>query len=237
MNLRRWPAATGRWLLNNRLSTRIIELLDSRSSNRMNELGAIAAAVEFTQINKVRGDYLEFGLWQGKTFSYAHRMKRRYRVEDMLLWGFDSFQGLPPIDDERDNIWQGGDFRCSEPELRRILRRKGLDEREYRLVPGYYHESLDNRAHLQLEGRSAAIVYIDCDLYDSTVQVLNFVARYLVNGTIVCFDDYYCYKAAPDQGEQQALSEFLRANPGFRFLPWLDYCPVGKAFIVRVAGA
>jgi O-methyltransferase len=101
----------------------------------------IAQAFEYQAINEVKGDYLEFGLYRGRTFCYAHRMKHRYGRKDMLLWGFDSFQGLPPIDGSRDNIWAQGEFSCNESELRRILRRNGLTEEEYRLVPGYYEDS------------------------------------------------------------------------------------------------
>jgi hypothetical protein len=223
----------GRWLANTRPVTR---LLDLRAEARVREGGMLAAAFQYKQINRVAGDYLEFGLWQGKTFSHAHRLRRRYRVKDMELWGFDSFAGLPEIDDASDNVWAKGDFACSEAQFRRLLRRRGIAEHEYHLVPGFYKDSLNEAVHERLAGRCAAIVYIDCDLYASTVDVLRFVARYLVNGTVVCFDDFfYCYKAAPDQGEQRALAEFLSDHKEYTFIPWMDYCPVGKAFIVRVA--
>jgi hypothetical protein len=55
-----------------------------------------------------------------------------------------------------------------------------------------------------------------------------------VNGSIVCFDDYYHFKASPDQGEQRALREYLLRHPEINLLPYLDYCPTGKSFIVRV---
>jgi len=223
----------GRRLLDAPTSSQLVRFLDIRSENRMRELGMIATAFEFQAIDGIRGDYLEFGLYRGRTFCHAYRMKRRYGRRDMLLWGFDSFQGLPQIEDHRDNVWSSDQFSCSEAELRRILRRDGLTNQEYRLVSGYYEESLDSRAHEKLDGRTAAIVYVDCDLYESTRVVLNFVARYLGNGTVVCFDDYYCYKGAPDQVEQRALAEFLAAMPEYQFIPWFDYCPVGKSFIIR----
>lgn len=202
----------------------------------MCEPGVLAAAFEFVEINGLHGDYLEFGLWRGKTFTYAHQLKGRYRQKDMLLWGFDSFEGLPKIDDEKDNVWSEGQFRCGEHEFREILRRAGVAEGDFRLIKGFYDRSLNDAVHQQLDGRVAAIVYVDCDLYESTACVLNFVARYLVNGTIVCFDDWHCYRSAPDQGEQRALAEFMARHPQYTFMPWLDYCPVGKAFIVRIAG-
>jgi O-methyltransferase len=212
---------------------RLIEVFDHRSDNRMSELGMLGQAFEFKSINGVDGDYFEFGLWRGRTFCYAHRMKRRYRQHSMKLWGFDSFRGLPDIDDRRNNIWSKGAYACGEPELRRILHRNGFAKEEYQLVPGFYSESLNDNLRLELQGRKAAIVYIDCDLYESAAQVLAFIHPYLVTGTIVCFDDFYCYKGCPDQGEQRALSEFLQAHNELKFTPYLDYAPVGKSFIVR----
>ena len=70
----------------------------------------IAQAFEFKKINGVEGDYFEFGLWQGKTFVYAHKMMRRYEIKDMKLRGFDSFEGLPAHENSQDNIWREGQF-------------------------------------------------------------------------------------------------------------------------------
>ena len=220
-------------ILDSRVALRTLEVLDVRSANRMSELGMIRQAFEFKAINRVSGDYFEFGLWKGKTFCYAHNMKRRFRQEDMMLFGFDSFQGLPETDDQKDNVWCTGAFACGEKELRQILYRNRFQNKEYELVGGFYEESLNEALHQRLSGRKAAIVYVDCDLYTSTVQVLNFIRRYLVNGSIVCFDDFFHYKGARDQGEQKALSEFLQAHLDIEFIPYMHYSPLGKSFIVR----
>ena len=222
-----------RGILDSRVALRMMEVLDARSANRMSELGMIRQAFEFKAINQVNGDYFEFGLWKGKTFCYAHSMKRRFRQKGMMLIGFDSFQGLPETDDSKDNIWDRGAFACSENELRQILHRNRFQNEEYELVGGFYEESLNEALHARLFEKKAAIIYIDCDLYISTIQVLNFIHRYLVNGSIVCFDDFFSYKGAPDQGEQKALLEFLQAHPDIEFIPYMNYSPVGKSFIVR----
>ena len=222
-----------RRVLDSQVVLRAIDVIDRRSANRMSELGMISQAFEFKAINQVEGDYFEFGLWRGRTFCYAHRMKHRYRQFDMMLFGFDSFQGLPETDDQKDNIWCKGAFACRENELRHILRRNGFQSDEYELVAGYYKDSLNESLHQRLSSRKAAIVYIDCDIYTSTIQALDFIHRYLVNGSIVCFDDFFNYKGARDQGEQKALSEFLQANPHIKFIPYFNYSPLGKSFIVR----
>jgi O-methyltransferase len=226
-------AALAKRVADSRPVLRVVEVFDRRSDNRMTELGMLSQAFEFIKINGVDGDYFEFGLWRGKTFTYAHRMKKRFRIPEMMFWGFDSFQGLPRTDDAKDNIWSQNQFACSEPELRKILRRNGFRDNEYRLVPGFYKDSLNDNLHRHLANRHAAIVYVDCDLYTSAAAVLAFIRHYLVTGTIVCFDDFYNYKGSPDHGEQKAVTEFLREHPNFMFLPYLDYSPLGKSFIVQ----
>lgn len=213
---------------------RIIEVLDRRSDNRMTELGMLSQAFEFAKINEVPGDYFEFGLWRGKTFGYAHRMKQRYGRHEMKLWGFDSFQGLPATGEHSDNIWYEGQFACTRPEFETILASRGIRQPEYELIEGFYNESLNEDTHQRLNGRKAAVIYVDCDLYDSTIQVLNFIQSYIVNGSIICFDDFYNYKGDPAQGEQKALAEFTQQQPQLHFIPYFDYAPLGKSFICRL---
>jgi O-methyltransferase len=215
---------------------RITEVFDRRCENRIAEFGVIAHAMEFAKINGVEGDYFEFGIWQGKTFKYAHKMRRRYALKNMTLRGFDSFQGLPSHADSKDSVWYAGQFAYSRDELERDLRASGFAPDDYELVAGYYDDSLNDDLVRRLMAKKvkAAVVYIDCDLYESTCAVLKFVVHFLQNGTIVCFDDYYNYRGAKDQGEARALGEFLRENPHIEFIPYVVYAPLGQSFIARV---
>jgi O-methyltransferase len=212
---------------------RLLRRLDGLMENQFAERGMVAQAFAFAHLNGIRGDYLEFGLWRGRTFLHAWRMKRLYRLNTMHLWGFDSFAGLPEVEPASGEIWSTGQFACSEPEFRSILARNGVRPEDFTLVPGFYETSLDDALHAAMAGKTAAIVYVDCDLYKSTVPVLAFLERYLTDGTIVCFDDFYCYRGRPDEGEQRALAEFLEANPAIEFQRFLTYCPAGQSFIVH----
>ncbi len=223
-------------ILNSHLVLRILQIFDRRMENLMTEFGMIAQAFVFKKINQVEGDYFEFGLWKGKTFLYAHRMRRFNGFTDMKLRGFDSFEGLPAHEDTADNIWKEGQFTCGEDDFRKIMQKNGVRKDSYELVKGFYSESLTPKLVDGLKGVKAAIIYIDCDLYESTRDVLKFVEKFLVNGTIVCFDDFYNNRGAPDQGEARALNEFLKNNPKLTFIPYFDYSPLGKSFIVRLDG-
>lgn len=220
-------------LLNSDLVLRVLEVIDRRSENRMTEFGMLAQAFEFAKINGISGDYFEFGVWRGKTFCYARKMARRYRYGPVKFFAFDSFKGLPAVANDRFEVWSTGQFTCSSNEFCRILHQNGFTPEEYELVPGFYGHSLNGElvARLQAQKVKASIIYIDCDLYESTVPVLDFILDFLQSGTILCFDDFYNYRGLPGYGEQRALTEFEARNSQVRLFPYMPYSPLGMSFI------
>jgi hypothetical protein len=214
----------------------VVRAFDLVSYNRLGRRGMLDQAFEFVAVNQVPGDYFEFGVWRGTTFSFAHRLKRKMGPK-MKMWAFDSFEGLPPVDDTKFNVFTQGEYSCSEAEFRTILRRHGVRNEEYEIVRGYYQDSLNEDLHRRMSGAHAAIVWIDCDLYISTKPALDFLSQYLIDGTVVCFDDYYFYRGSPDQGEQRAIREFLAEHTDIHFTPYLDFAPTGKSFLVHLTGA
>jgi hypothetical protein len=89
-----------------------------------------------------------------------------------------------------------------------------------RTVKGFYEESLTDELAASLLPRQAAIIYVDCDLYKSTVPVLAFIRPFLQIGTLIAFDDWNCFFARPDHGQRRAWREFRDANPDLRFEPF-----------------
>jgi len=64
------------------------------------------------------------------------------------------------------------------------------EEQTLKLIPGFYSDSLPT---LEVESlRPAAILDIDCDLYSSTYEVLDFMATnsLIKPGTIIIYDDW-----------------------------------------------
>jgi O-methyltransferase len=224
-----------RRFLNHPLMLRLVEVFDRRSENRNTEFGMLAQCFEFCKINEIKGDYFEFGVWRGKTFDYARTMARRYSYGPLVFRGFDSFQGLPQVPDRSHEIWSEGQFTCSRIEFEEILRKKGFQTDDYALVEGFYAQSLTPALSEQLrqKGVKASIIYVDCDLYESTRDVLAFIPPFLQQGTILCFDDFYNYRGRSDEGEQRAFKEFCAQHTEFTFSPYIHYSPLGMSFICQ----
>lgn len=196
----------------------------------------IETAFGFARNNGVDGDYLEFGVFQGRTFSDAWDAARRYGMEDMRLHAFDSFRGLPePGAADRGGGFSGGQFHCTRERFERFLRRRRVDMSRVSIHEGMFDDTLAEPGCLRKLGiRRASIVWIDCDLYDSTVPVLRALSDVLVDGAILVFDDWYCFKGRSDRGEQRACREWLEANPRFSLVEYQKFHWAGASFIVHV---
>ena len=78
----------------------------------------------------------------------------------------------------------------------------------------------------------AGLIHIDVDLYSSTIDILNFIAPLLKVGSVMIFDDWYCFPPGSNKGEAKALNEFLRQNPSYKMEEWKAYSTFGKSFFV-----
>ena len=192
-----------------------------------------AKTMRFLSFNQVKGDYLEFGCHGGMTFELAHKQKHLAGL-NLKLYGFDSFKGLPKPNGIDVHIqWREGDFSINMKDFIEKLKMAGIKENEYVLIPGFYEDSLKINPPEKLGLKNAAFVYIDCDLYESTVPVLNYVLPVLQTGTIVAFDDFYCFNGDPERGGQLALKEFLMKNLEVKMIDYLNFGWHGKSFIAK----
>ena len=201
-------------------------------------LGAISSAMARLAAEGPAGDYYGFGLYRGYTFWHAQGAADGAGIEGMRFFGFDSFAGLPDVkgEDRRAGIFIPGDYACTREAVERELAVRGFDWSRGVLIEGYFDASLTESIKGDHRMGPAALVMIDCDLYQSTVPVLAFLADALQDGTIMLFDDWYCFGEAKDQGEPRAFNEFLTAHQEWRADDLMDFGIYGKAFVMHPSG-
>jgi hypothetical protein len=118
--------------------------------------------------------YLEFGVYRGRTLRY---WTTQLGLPGARFVGFDSFEGLP--EDWQPNAPRGA-FSVGPPPQ--------IDDPRVSFVVGWFDQTLPSwepPPHDQL------IVNIDCDLYSSTMCVLDWLGPRLRPGTLVYFDDLF----------------------------------------------
>lgn len=177
--------------------------------------------------------YYEFGMYKGFSFWFAEQIAREYTDSNFRFLGFDSFQGLPrPQLDVEARVFDEGDFRGSYEIVTGNLRKYKADLTRMRLYEGFYSEHLFDQLRKKEQFPPISICLIDVDLYESCVPVLEFIKEYLVEGSILLFDDYNQLGANDNAGERRALIEFEKRNPGFKKEHLFDYGWEGVAFRV-----
>lgn len=190
-------------------------------------------AFKALSFNGIEGDYVEFGCWGGRTFAIAYEEARRHG-HPATLWAFDSFEGLPTQQTDADDhpVWLAGNLATSEADFLAICAAKGIPRERFRVVPGYYEDSLPA---LGTSGApiDIALAYIDCDLYSSTKTVLEFLLPRLKHGMIIAFDDYFCWSQSQISGERKAQLEIFTDESPWSLLPYVQFGWHGQSFIVE----
>ncbi len=161
------------------------------------------------------GDYLEFGVYNGSTLAIMHDLLERRGRGGSRLFGFDSFEGLPPEANVQDNnIWMSGQYRCPEDFARDFLTERGVDWQRVALIKGWFSDTCKPSTKVQYKMTKAGIIMIDSDLYSSAVEALAFCEPMIGQHALIVFDEYY--PGGRDDrflGEEKAFAEFLEAHP------------------------
>lgn len=205
----------------------------SRSNKKKQAMGYMFPSMKTWR--KSDGDYLEFGVYRGRAFLAAYENAVLHKMDDMRFFAFDSFEGLPALGeaDAAHGHFHQGQYACSIEEFRSILSKANVDESRIRVIPGFFDASLTEETRASLGVRRIAIGWIDCDLYESTVPVLDFITPLITTGTFLAFDDWHSFGADPYAGQIRAVREWLERNPSITLEHYRDFGHSGRIFLVQ----
>lgn len=226
---------------------------EQQTSDWRRKANVLETAIDFVISNNISGDYLEFGVYRGRSFAHAykyfHCLLRRYfesrgeelsdyrrQVEKMRFIAFDSFAGLPVVaQDDLPLHWRGAAaMKCPKDIFSHNIEKAGVVLSDVRIVEGYFEKSLTDACRSSHQLTAGAIFHINCDLYESTVQVLDFITPLIQDGSVLAFDDWFYYRGHPDRGERGAFGQWLKNNPGFTASELCKSYPA-TAFIINLA--
>lgn len=213
-----------------------LDQLEYRSVNR--RFYAVDQLAEFLVGAEIPGDYLEFGVYKGTTFIYAYK-RLSYLFGDMRFFAIDSFEGLPEpagrdaLSGYTSNFHEG-EFKCDLRSFSQNLKLAGIDMNRVITVRGWFDNTLIPEKAKDYGVDKIAVAWIDCDLYESTVPVLQFITAHLSTGSVILFDDWRCYRNQPDFGEQRACREWIERNPNISLHELFSFGWNGIAFTVEL---
>ncbi|WP_298356668.1 TylF/MycF/NovP-related O-methyltransferase [Rhodoblastus sp.] len=155
--------------------------------------------------SNVPGDIVETGVWRGGASIMARAVLKAHDVRDRKVILADSFAGLPPPDESLFPADAGSTFHefpelaVSLEEVQDNFRRFGLLDEQVVFVKGWFKDTMPT-----LPTEKIAILRLDGDMYESTIQPLEQLYDRVSTGGWIIVDDYAIIPAC-----KAAVTDFL----------------------------
>lgn len=154
-----------------------LSLLDRFRAERI--YNAVVQAIELP------GNYIEFGSCNGG-ISLMIGYVLKSRSSNKKIYICDSFQGLPAPNRKYDKAYEKGEFLSSMNRLKKNIRNLGLEK--YCIVKkGWFSDTFKSFD----KSSKFCFAHIDCDLYEPTLECIQFIYPKLCFNGLMMFDDYY----------------------------------------------
>lgn len=178
----------------------------------LKRLDNVRFCVEDALAQGVPGDLMETGVWRGGTVIFMRAILKAHGVTDRTVWAADSFAGLPLPNahkyphDEGLNFTVFKELAVSLEEVQDNFRAYGLLDEQVRFLKGWFSDTLPGAAVRRL-----AVLRLDGDLYESTMDALVHLYPKVQKGGYVIVDDYgdiaACRQAVGDYRAAQGVTE------------------------------
>lgn len=153
----------------------------------------------------IKGDFIETGVWRGGATILMRAFLKAYDVRNRTVWVADSFQGLPKPSqktstiDLKDHLWTYSQLSVSLDEVKNNFSKYGLLDKQVKFLEGWFKDTLPKAPIKKL-----ALIRLDSDMYESTMDALTALYPKLSVGGYVIVDDY-CLPAC-----RQAIRDFIK---------------------------
>jgi len=159
----------------------------------------------------IPGDFIETGVWRGGACIFARGIFAAWNDTTRRVFVADSFQGLPKPDadkypDDQGDAHHDLDYlRVSKEQVARNFERFNLLDDRVVFLNGWFNDTLPTLPSEQL-----AVIRLDGDMYESTMDGFNNLYHKLSPGGFCIIDDYFlpnCAKAVQDYRTQHNITE------------------------------
>lgn len=149
--------------------------------------------------------YVEFGCYNGTSLITVNKVFDYLKIQINQYYAFDSFKGLPKLSEQDDTIFQEGLYSYDKKQFLNNLNSNKFPTEKLTIFEGFFSDTFKSINKTKL--KKFDIIMLDCDLYSSTKQALNFSFDLLNNNAILIFDDWF--SSQENQGQQKAFKEFI----------------------------
>jgi O-methyltransferase len=171
-------------------------------------LDNLQKCIEDVLANNVPGCFVETGVWRGGSAILAKALFRSHGADDRIVWCCDSFEGMPIPSQKDISLQSDSDFSdrsflvATLDQVKANFAKFGLLDDNVRFLKGWFCDTLPTAPVGPI-----AVLRMDGDLYDSTMDALKNLFDKVSPGGYVIVDDYKSWK-----GCRQAVDEFRKKH-------------------------
>ena len=148
------------------------------------------------EIKNVKGAIIEFGVWNGNNLISMKKILDYLKIKKKLI-GYDNFLGMEKKNKKNSFI---GDIKL----IKYIIRFFKLDN--IKIIKDDMMLLKRNMVKIP----KLSLIYVDCDFYKTTKNILELLPKKLNKGGLIVFDE-----ATFKGGEGKAADEFFKKNKKF----------------------
>ncbi len=174
-------------------------------------------AVEYIEKNKIKGDFVECGVWKGGSILIITKTLQKLGINNRDIYLFDTFEGMNAPTDK--DIGLNGEIATIEykkdkydmkilgnstflEHVKKVVLGTGYDKSKFHFIKGKVEDTLPKN-----NPKSIALLRLDTDWYESTKHELECLFPLLSKGGILIIDDYTTWT-----GAKKAADEYFQKN-------------------------
>lgn len=161
---------------------------------------------KFKNIEYKNFDIYEFGTYSGWSLKHIINILIQINCTINNINGFDSLLGLPNeiLDKYNYTGWKEGEMSVkskinvidTNEYIDFLNLKKTINYKKFNFIKGFFNESLKKTIIQKYDLKPALFINIDCDIYSSTCDVLEFIFSnnlYVKGVTMIRYDDWGCF--------------------------------------------
>ncbi len=203
-------------------------------------LVSLADQVRYCETHNIPGCFVEAGTWKGGCAAMMALANLRYGKTRRQIYLFDSFQGIPEPDAEKDDkdwiqqhmylsldnchgqLRPVGCIVASQGDVEKVFFDVvGYSREKVEIIPGWFQDTLPK---VEPRMESIAILRLDGDLYDSIRTCLEILYPRLVKNGFLIIDDWSL------AGARTAVKEFFAKQP---VAPYMCYADATVRYFIK----
>ena len=181
----------------------------------MKRLENIQFCIEDVLDRKIKGDFIETGVWRGGATIFMRAILKSYGISDRKVWVADSYEGLPVPNpqeypaDAGNHLHEFSELAVSLEQVKSNFAKYGLLDSQVIFLKGWFRDTLPKAPIKKL-----AVLRLDGDMYESTMDALSNLYPKLSLGGYAIVDDYgaiaECRKAVHDYRDANNIQDEIK---------------------------